>query len=304
MQQQIKENGSGKFGTFRNIGVVGRHGNAAILTTIQQVISHLGEKGYHLIVEHSIADDLPPIGVQTAELRKLGQMCDLIIVVGGDGCLLGAARAVAKSGVPLVGVNRGRLGFLTDIKPSQLTAKLDDILSGSYIIEPHFLLDCQVKRAGKVVAEADALNDVVVHPGKAVQMIEFELYIEGQFVYSQRSDGLIVSTPTGSTAYSLSAGGAIMHPSLDAIAVVPMYPHTLSSRPIVVSGTSEIKIIMGQFRAAEPQVSCDGQSGVSLETNDVIYVRQKPHKLQLIHPVEHDFYESCRSKLGWGKKLT
>ena len=161
-----------------------------------------------------------------------------------------------------------------------------------------------MKSKGRIIGQGDALNDVVIHPGKAVQMIEFELYIEGEFVYSQRSDGLIICTPTGSTAYSLSAGGSIMHPSLDAISITPMCPHTLSSRPILVNGNSEIKIVMGAYKGEFSQISCDGQEGIPVENNDVIYIRKKPQKLQLVHPLQHNFYEVCRSKLGWGSKLS
>lgn len=303
MEQKIKSSGDSQLGTIRNVGIYSRLSSFKVAATVMEVINYLGEAGYHTIVESEIANHLPETGVQSADLRRMGEMCDLVIVVGGDGSLLGAARVLAKFAVPLVGVNRGRLGFLTDIKPDEIRDKLAAILAGHYIIEPHFLLDCLIKRDNKPIYEGEALNDVVLHPGKAVQMIEFELYVDGQFVYSQRSDGLIVTTPTGSTAYSLSAGGAIMHPSLDAIALVPMYPHTLSSRPIVVNGNSEIKIIIGQYREASPAVSCDGQSSVVLERNDVLYVRKKPRRLLLVHPQEHDFYKSCRSKLGWGSKL-
>jgi len=303
MDHKANSSQNGRISTIRNVGLYGRVGHREICATITDIVDYLQRDGYHVILESEIANDLPHCGIQSADLRRLGEMCDLIIIVGGDGALLGAGRVLAQSGTPILGVNRGHLGFLTDINPDEVCQHLAYILAGHYVIEPHFLLDCQVKRDGKPFAEGEALNDVVLHPGKAVQMIEFELYIEGQFVYSQRSDGLIVSTPTGSTAYSLSAGGAIMHPSLDAIALVPMFPHTLSSRPIVVNGNSEIKIIVGHYRAAAPAVSCDGQVGIALETNDVVYIRKKPRRLQLIHSLDHDFYKSCRSKLGWGSKL-
>jgi len=170
-------------------------------------------------------------------------------------------------------------------------------------METRFLLETSVTRQGALIGGDDALNDVVIHPGRFVRMIEFELYIDGQFVYSQRSDGLIISTPTGSTAYALSGGGPIMHPKLDAIVIVPMNPHTLSSRPIVVDGNSEIKILVGEHNSAYPHVTCDGQNHVVTNPGDEIHIHKKPHKLHLIHPINHNFYESCRSKLGWGNHL-
>lgn len=190
----------------------------------------------------------------------MGEICDLVVVVGGDGSMLGAARALARHKVPVLGINRGSLGFLTDIRPDELEAKVGEVLDGQYIVESRFLLDAQVRRGIDSMGQGDALNDVVLHPGKSTRMIEFELYIDGQFVCSQKADGLIVATPTGSTAYALSAGGPIMHPKLDAIVIVPMYPHMLSSRPIVVDGNSELKIVVSPNMQIYPQVSCDGQN--------------------------------------------
>ena len=160
----------------------------------------------------------------------------------------------------MLGINRGSLGFLTDIRPDELEAKVGEVLDGQYIVESRFLLDAQVRRGIDSMGQGDALNDVVLHPGKSTRMIEFELYIDGQFVCSQKADGLIVATPTGSTAYALSAGGPIMHPKLDAIVIVPMYPHMLSSRPIVVDGNSELKIVVSPNMQIYPQVSCDGRT--------------------------------------------
>ena len=170
-------------------------------------------------------------------------------------------------------------------------------------METRFLLDAFVERGGEMIGQGDALNDVVLHPGKSTRMIEFELYIDGQFVCSQRADGLIVATPTGSTAYSLSAGGPIMHPKLDAIVVVPMYPHTLSSRPIVVSGDSTLSILVSPNMTIYPQVSCDGQNHFTCAPGDTVTIQKKPHKLRLIHPLDHNYYEICRTKLGWGSRL-
>jgi NAD+ kinase len=241
--------------------------------------------------------------VQPSSRKILGEVCDLVIVVGGDGSMLGAARALARHKVPVLGVNRGSLGFLTDIRPDELELKVAQVLEGNYLTENRFLLEAEVRRHGEAIGQGDALNDVVLHPGKSTRMIEFELFIDGQFVCSQKADGLIVATPTGSTAYALSAGGPIMHPKLDAMVIVPMYPHTLSSRPIVVDGNSELKIVVSKDMQIYPQVSCDGQNHFTCAPGDTVTVSKKPQKLCLIHPLDHNYYEVCRNKLGWGSRL-
>ena len=288
---------------FRNIGLIGRMGSARVIETLRKLRTFLINEGYYLIIEENIGALIPGHGLQVSSVKSMGEMCDLVIVVGGDGSLLGAARALAKSNIPLLGVNRGRLGFLTDISPDELETKIKEVLSGKYLQERRFLLDVIVKRNGEPIGSGSALNDIVLHPGKSTRMIGFDLFIEGQFVYSQRSDGLIVSTPTGSTAYSLSAGGPLLHPKLDAISLVPMFPHTLSSRPIVVNGTSEIKIVIGEGNEIYPQVSCDGQHDIPVAPGDVVNITKKPHKILLIHPTTHNFYETCREKLGWANSL-
>ncbi|MDI4639263.1 MULTISPECIES: NAD(+) kinase [Halomonadaceae] len=289
--------------TFKNIGLIGRMGSAKVVETLKRLIRFLDEGGYHVILEDRTATVMLDHGQQEASRRMLGEICDLVIVIGGDGSLLGAARALCKSGTPVLGVNRGRLGFLTDISPSDLEAKVGEVLAGHYVIEERFLLDAEVYRNDTLVGSAESLNDVVMHPGKAVRMIEFELFIDDQFVYSQRSDGLIIATPTGSTAYALSGGGPIVHPSIEAITLVPMFPHTLSSRPIVVDASSEIRIHIGETNEAYPHVSCDGQTRVVSKPDDILYVRKKPERLKLVHPLGHNFYEVCRSKLGWSSRL-
>ena len=288
---------------FRNIGIIGRLGSAKALETIRRLKRFLQERHLHVILEESIAEVLPGHGLQVSSRRIMGEVCDLVIVVGGDGSMLGAARSLAKSKVPVLGINRGSLGFLTDIRPDELEQKVSEVLEGKYLVENRFLLDTQVRRKGEVIGTADALNDVVLHSGKSTRMIEFELYIDGHFVCSQKADGLIVATPTGSTAYALSAGGPIMHPKLDALVIVPMCPHTLSSRPIVVDGNSELKIVVSADLPIYPLVSCDGQNHVTCSPGDQISIVKKPHKLKLLHPMDHNYYEVCRTKLGWGSRL-
>ncbi len=285
---------------FRNIGIIGRLGSKKVIETVRRLKRYLVEEGYHVVLQDRIADVMPGHGMQVSNQKMLGEICDLVIVVGGDGSLLGAARALAKHNTPVLGINRGRLGFLTDISPDEgMEAAIQAVLDGEYIEEQRFLLDAEIKRNGVSIATSEALNDVVLHPGKSARMIAFDLYVEGQFVHHQRADGMIVSSPTGSTAYALSGGGPIMHPKLDAIVLVPMFPHTLSSRPIVVDGNSEIKLVIGEGNETYPTVSCDGQKHLSCAPGDAVTIRKKPHKLKLIHPKDHNFYEICRTKLGW-----
>lgn len=291
---------------FRNIGIIGRDGNG-VVESLQRLVTFLRSRGLNIIIGDHIQHLLDAALLLDARIcsrKMIGEISDLIIVVGGDGSLLAAARTLSRYDVPVLGVNRGRLGFLTDVSPDEIELRVGEVLDGKYHIEKRFLLDAVVKRNGEPVGAGDALNDVVVNSGTSAKMIEFDLYIEGEFVYRQRSDGLIVSTPTGSTAYSLSGGGPIMHPRLDAIVLVPMFPHTLSSRPIVVDGNSEIKLVICDSTAGGVPVTFDGQVNVTAQPGDVVYVTKKPHKLKMIHPLTHSFYASCRDKLGWHTRST
>lgn len=293
---------------FTTIGLIVRRNSERAVYSLKRLIRFLKSNGRDFVLEQETADHLPDQSLRdeanhTASLAELGKHCDLVIVVGGDGSMLSGARALVETGVPLLGVNRGRLGFLTDITPNDIEDKVGEVLAGNYFEEKRFLLDMQVIHQGQLVSAGDALNDVVLHPGEFIRMLEFELYVDGHFVTSQRSDGMIVSTPTGSTAYALSGGGPILHPRLDAIGLVPMNPHTLSSRPMVVPGDSEIRILVGEHNNTNPQVTCDGQIHFVAHPGDEVIIRKKPKELTLIHPQNHNFYERCRSKLGWGGHL-
>ena len=285
---------------FRNIGLVGRPGKSSVVKTLSLIHDHLLNLGLHPVFDSETAELVPYQNTQTVSRALLGEVVDLVIVVGGDGSLLQAARSLVKYNTPVLGVNRGRLGFLTDVKPTEVLFKLDQVLKGHFQLDRRFLLEMEVRSKGEIIYEAIALNDVVLHSGKSVHMIDFELNIDGQYVYRQHSDGLIVSTPTGSTAYALSGGGPILYPSMDAIALVPMHPHTLSSRPIVVGGQSEIKLVIRENRVL-PMVSADGQQSMSLGIGDSLHIRKHPYKLNLLHPPGYDFYMSCRTKLGWNQ---
>ncbi len=279
---------------------MGRPDKSSVVETLCLIYDHLLALGLHPIFDVETAKLVPYQDCQIVGRHLMGEVADLVVVVGGDGSLLHAARALVKYNTPVVGVNRGRLGFLTDIKPSMVLSKLDQVLKGEFQLDKRFLLEMEIRSAGDVIYQAIALNDIVLHSGRSVHMIDFELSIDGQFVYRQHSDGLIVSTPTGSTAYALSGGGPIIHPSMDAIALVPMHPHTLSSRPIIVGDQSEIKIRVQENRVM-PMVSADGQHSVALNAGDALHIRKHPFKLNLLHPPGYDFYMSCRTKLGWNQ---
>lgn len=283
---------------FRNIGLIGRPNKDSVVETLHLIYDYLLNKGLHPIFDEHTATLAGYHDVQTVGRALLGEVVDLVIVVGGDGSLLHAARSVVRHGTPVLGVNRGRLGFLTDISPNEVLEKLDLVLKGNFQVDPRFLLEMEVRVNGESIFDDLALNDVVLHSGKSINMIEFELFIDGQFVYHQHSDGLIVATPTGSTAYALAGGGSILHPSMDAISLVPMHPHTLSSRPIIVGGQCEIRLNIPENRVV-PMVSADGFEGIGLSQGDSVHIRKHPFKLNLLHPPGYDFYMSCRTKLGW-----
>lgn len=288
---------------FNRIGLVGRSGHAGVVDTLQRLEKVLQALGVQVVIDETSTGLLPKSRFQVVPRDELAAHCDLVIVVGGDGSMLGAAQTMAAHNVPVLGINRGRLGFLTDILPEEIDTRIAQILAGDYYEEARFLIECELIREGNVVSSGSALNDVVLHPGTAARMIEFELFINDQFVNSQQSDGLIVATPTGSTAYSLSAGGPIMHPSLNALVLVPMYPHSLSSRPLVIDANSTVRIVIGKQRSIVPQISCDGATSFSAVPGDAVIVRKKASPLRLIHPLDHNYYETCRSKLGWGNRL-
>lgn len=288
---------------FKRIALIANIQLPEIVDTLKRLSDFLEKTGYTVLLESGTAELMGNQNLAVFHCNDRGLELDLVIVVGGDGSMLSSGRCMADHNVPLLGVNRGRLGFLTDILPDDMEDQVSRVLAGEYIISNRSMLEVSISRNGQNIGSGEALNDVVLHPGKSVRMMEFELYIDGQFVYSQRSDGLIVSTPTGSTAYALSGGGPIMNPNLDAIVMVPMNPHTLSSRPIVVGGSSDIEIRVGFRNELHPLVTCDGQNDLQSEPGDIIQIQKKSQPLQLIHPVGHNFYETCRTKLGWGSRL-
>lgn len=275
---------------FKKIALIGRKGVEGVQETLNTVAAFLKTKQIDVV--------LKVINAESAPNDILEKETDLIIVVGGDGSLLQAAHLAVEHDIPVLGINRGHLGFLTDIYPDDLD-QINYVLQGHYQTEKRFLLETQVRENKKLISQDTALNEVVLLPGDLAQLIQFEIYIDDDFVCKQRADGLITSTPTGSTAYALSGGGPILHPSLNAISLVPMFPHKLSSRPIVIKNDSVIDILILSSKNTEPSISCDGHKRVVVPEGATIHIQKYKKELTLIHPRDYDYYQTLREKLGW-----
>ena len=234
--------------------------------------------------------------------EEMGESKDLIIVVGGDGSLLSAARMAIEVNTPVIGINRGRLGFLTDIRPQDIETQLGAVLAGHYEEEKRFLLETRIFSDKETYFEGNALNDVVLGRGSETHLIEFDVHVNQQLVGHFRSDGMILSTPTGSTAYALSAGGPIMHPQLNAIVLVPMFSHSLSSRPLVIDGDAQIELHISIFNENELRVSCDGHESRMVKPGQKVAIKKNNKQLRLLHPLDYHYYDTLRSKLGWESK--
>lgn len=288
----------------RTVALIGKCQGQDIAEALCLLGRSLGSRGIRVIIEAQTAgnESAPPEMRDWAwcSYTEIGEQADLAIVLGGDGTMLSAARQLARHGVPLVGVNQGRLGFMTDISRHEMLSSLDDLLGGKFAPENRMLLDAEVSRNDEKIAANLALNEVVVDKGAIGRLIEFELSIDGKFVYSLRSDGLIVSTPTGSTAYALSSGGPIVHPSVAGIALVPLCPHALTNRPIVVSDHSEIEVHI--VRASDSRVYFDGQVTFDLRPGDRLRIRRSEFTICLLHPPGYSYFTMLRKKLHWSEQ--
>ncbi len=285
---------------FNRIVIIGKFMQKAAVEQMQNDLAdlahHLHAKGIKVLFESDTAQYAGIDTYETVALDQLNGNVELAIVMGGDGTMLSVARALISSDIPLVGINRGRFGFLTDLRAEEMLQSIDAILSGSYQKEDRMMLSASVYRNDKVILENHAFNDIVIKSG--LRLIELEVVIDGNFVHKQRSDGLIVSTPTGTTAYSLSAGGPILHPALDAIALVPICPHTLSNRPFAVNSDSKIQVTLMQVDDA--QISFDGQYQLALKLGDYVKVERANEAVTLLHPSGYCYYDMLRNKLHWG----
>jgi NAD+ kinase len=289
--------------SFNTIGLVGKNTPRFIGTALAEISGFLLKHGKQVLLDEATARLAPNLSYPVATRTELGKQTDLIIVVGGDGTMLDVARNMAPFGVPLLGVNLGRLGFLTDISPAETVEKLGGVLAGDYQWEKRALLYTYVERDGQRINTSEALNDVVLHKWMGARMLEFDTYIDGNFINTTRADGLIVSTPTGSTGYALSGGGPIVHPSLNALVMVPICPHTMSHRPIVVDGNSRIELVVNDTAQSDAQITCDGQINLGLRINDRVSICKSRYEVTLIHPPGYDYYSMLRAKLRWGERL-
>lgn len=285
---------------FKRIIVYARHhrANQGVNETLLRVVDFLAQKQVPTFLDIDTAlhftVNLPTLARQ--DMTK----DDLIIVIGGDGSLLSAANMAVQKKVPVIGINRGRLGFLTDISPTHFEKVLGAVLDGHYREETRFLLNLRLNQQKRVAHTA--LNDIVLNRGNETHLIAFDVYIDDQFVSHYRADGLIVATPTGSTAYALSAGGPILHPHLNAVVIVPMFSHSLSSRPLVVNANTSIRISMSESNESPVEINCDGHESHRIEPGQHIVINQHRVPLRLLHPLEYHYYDTLRLKLGWGSK--
>jgi NAD+ kinase len=283
----------------RTCALVGRFSDARIAESVGALLPHLAASGVTVLVSED-AELGSPL-VRRVPEAEFGPRSDLVIAVGGDGTLLYAARLVARHGVPLLGVNRGRVGFLTDVMPQDMLDSVDAALKGALQADERPLLGARLRQANGAVHEALALNDVVMQKHDTGRTLDFETRINGQFVNSHGGDGIIVATGTGSTAYALSCGGPIVEPHLPALIIAPICPHTLSDRPIVISASSTIEVMLAERADTQAHVICDGSMLGDFAAGDRLQVRTASERVTLLHPPGHDYFGLLRSKLHWGR---
>ena len=289
--------------SLRTIALIGKYNSREISDSLCLLASKLQQRGIVVLIEKRTAENSACPGIaawECGDFTTIGERADLAIVLGGDGTMLNAARQLARFAVPLVGVNQGRLGFMTDIARNDMLASVDDLLAGRFTPESRLLLEAEVFRAGRKISSNLALNEVVVDKGPIGRLIELQLFIDGEFVFNLRSDGLIVSTPTGSTAYALSANGPIQHPGVSSIALVPLCPHALTNRPVVVGDDSQIEIRI--LRAIDSRAHFDGQVTIDLHLGDVVRIRRAEFPVRLLHPPGYSYFAMLREKLHWSEQ--
>ena len=282
---------------FHTVALIGKYQSQEITDSLLELAAFLCNRGVDVLIEQGTADAVGHNGYAVADYDSIGKRAELAVRLGGDGTLLRAARHLAEFNVPMVGINRGRLGFMTDIALDSMTESVSGLLEGRFVRETRFLLNAEVLRNGEPVFHTLALNDVVVNKGDGGRMIELEVKIDGELIHVLRADGLIVSTPTGSTAYALSSNGPILHPAVPGIAMVPLCPHALSNRPITVSDSSMIDIML--LTTHEARVHFDGQKRFDVLAGDVVRTTRSPYGITLLHPPGYSYFAMLREKLHW-----
>lgn len=284
---------------YNTIALVVRPNTTGIEEPVRDVVNFLKQGGFSVVLEAETAEHLGISDIPSMSVQGIGERADAVVVMGGDGTMLGIARQLAAYDTPLIGINQGRLGFMTDIRQEDMLPVLGRILGGTHKAERRTLLEGRVMRDGKAIFFGTAVNDVVVSRGAGAGMVELSVDVDNQFMYNQRSDGLIIATPTGSTAYALSAGGPLLHPTLGGIVMVPIAPHALSNRPIVLPDSSEIVIELK--RGKDITVNFDMQTFASAVTGDQIHIRLSPHTITFLHPEGWSYYNTLREKLHWNE---
>jgi len=287
--------------SFSRISLVGKVEDARVADSMVTLARHLRSRGLAVLVDRDADISGLPDGVERRPVGELGGEADLIVAIGGDGTMLFAAQLAIGRGVPLLGINRGRLGFLTDVTPDEMIGTFDAVLEGRFETDSRQLLDARLTLADGRSADYRALNDVVVQRHESGRMVELETRIDDCFVNRHGGDGLVIASSTGSTAYALSCGGPIIHPSLGAVVIAPISPHTLSDRPIVVSRESRIEVRLVARSAARAQITCDGVLLGDLEERSRLLIGPASESITLLHPPGHDYFRLLRSKLHWGR---
>ena len=286
---------------YRTVALAGRAEEPRVAEAMVSLARHLRERGCQVLAAAGHAVDFDGLEVDQVPEAGLAARADLVVAVGGDGTMLHAARMAATAGVPVLGVNRGRLGFLADIRPAGMLESVDDALAGQCTAESRMLLEATVQQEGRPLAAALALNDVAVAKHDTGRMLDLRTWVDGAYVNTHGGDGFIVSTSTGSTAYALSCGGPIVHPALAAIVLVPICPHTLSDRPIVVGADSVVELELSGRPETRAQVVCDGIALCELEPGTRLRIARAAVSATLLHPPGHDYFRILRSKLHWGR---
>jgi NAD+ kinase len=286
---------------FKTVGLWGRFREPNVIEPAQQVLDHLRKRGMRVLVSSQSDDHSTLRGAERLDQTEIVAKIDLVVAVGGDGTLLHAARHVAHRDVPLIGINRGRLGFLTDISPEHMLQALDAILGGDYLAENRLMLRAEIAGSSERAEPLVALNDVVLQKGENGRMLDIVTTVDGSYVTTHRGDGLIVATPTGSTAYALSCGGPIIQPNVDALVVVPICPHTLSDRPLVLKSASIIEVRVESDPDSAAQVLCDGEALGRIGNQGLLRIGLAAETVTLLHPEDYNYYELLRSKLSWGR---
>jgi NAD+ kinase len=284
--------------SFGRVALIGKLRSAEIAESLRGLRAMLEQRGCEVLIERETASDL---GLRGVDYAAIGAEAKLAIVVGGDGTMLAAARNLVRHHVPLVGVNQGRVGFMTDIGHDDMRSGIGAILEGRYSIEERALLEAEIKRDDKSVLQTIALNEAVVGKGAQGRLIEFNLLIDGEFVYTLRADGVIVATPTGSTAYAMSAQGPILHPAVPALALVPLNPHTLSARPVSVSDRMMIEIVL--VRALDARAHFDGLALADMQQGDRLLLKRSADAVRFVHPPGYSYFATLREKLRWSEVL-